>query len=106
MIESENAGTNNPRLTVPWIIMSVCAGVIGFSLVFLRLPTHSGPSVLGPATLVDRYTEVMTHPITIIIEIIWLCAAFAKKLRGWWLLLFAGILGNLLGLLTRKLLAF
>ena len=106
MIESENTGTSKPPLTVPWIVVSVCTGVIGFSIAFVRLPIHSGQSVLGPATWIDRYAEVMTHPITIIIEVIWLCAAFAKKLRGWWLLLFTGILGGLLGQLTRKLLAF
>lgn len=106
MIQSENTDANNPPLTVPWIIVSVCTGVISFSIAFVRLPIHSGQSVLGPATWIDRYAEVMTHPITIIIEVIWLCAAFAKKLRGWWLLLFAGILGVFLGELTRKLLAF
>src|SRR5664279_2336172 len=77
MIESENAGTNNPRLTVPWIIVSLCTGVIGFSIAFVRLPIHSGQSVLGPATWIDRYAEVMTHPIMIIIEVIWLCAALS-----------------------------
>jgi hypothetical protein len=107
MIDSGNTGTGNPSLRVRWIIVGVCGGVIGFSLAFLRLPTHSGTSVLGPATLVDRYTAVMTHPIAIIIEIILLCwVAFSKKLRDWRLVLFVGILGDLLGTLTRKLLVF
>jgi hypothetical protein len=99
----ENKGPKHPPVTAAWTVVSICAAVIGFSLVFLRLPFRSGPSVLPSGTLVDRYTGIMTHPITIVIEIVWVYFAFAKKLYGWWLVLFAGLIGQFLGALMLRL---
>ena len=104
MTEQSAAVPKHPPVTFAWIALAAAAGVIGFSFAFLPRPTHAVLSVLSEPTWVDRYTEMMTHPVVIVAEIILICAAFAKKLYGWSLVLFGGLQGWFLGALIHNLL--
>ncbi len=101
----EVANSKGP-LQVSRVTLAVCALIAGFLLVFLQPPSryHAGLPLLHQHTWVEHYVRIITHPVTFFVEIAWLCAAFSKSVRGWWMVLSGAIVGLLVGGLVHRLL--
>ena len=102
MTEAKNLDAieeRHPSLTLSWIALSIFALLAGFLMVYFRERTsfHAGLSHLTQPTAIDRFTKVVTHPVTFFVEIVWLCAAVARTVRGWLLVVSSAVLGVLLG---------
>ena len=88
-------------LTRSFILASLCAAVLGFCLSFVRSSPGALPSVLASKTWVDRYSDFMTHPVVIIVEMALVVSAM-WKIRDWRFFVCSGLLGMFLGMLVRK----
>ena len=102
MIDAKNLDrreTRRPPLTLSWITLSICGLLAGFLMVYFRERTsfHAGLSHLNQPTTIDRFTRIVTHPVTFFVEIVWLGAAVARTARRWLLVVSSAVFGVFLG---------